>query len=38
METAQAESNENEDVSLDQVSEAEEQSQEQPLEETENSS
>ena len=30
METAQAESNENEDVSLDQVSEAEEQSQEQP--------
>ena len=38
METAQAESNENEDVSLDQVSEAEEQSQEQPLEETENNS
>ena len=38
METAQAESDENEDVSLDQVSEAEEQSQEQPLEETENNS
>ena len=38
VETAQAESNENEDVSLDQVSEAEEQSQEQPLEETENNS
>ena len=38
METAQAESNENEDVSLDQVSEAEELSQEQPLEETENNS
>ena len=38
VETAQIESNENEDVSLDQVSEAEEQSQEQPLEETENNS
>ena len=38
VEPAQAESNENEDVSLDQVSEAEEQSQEQPLEETENNS
>ena len=38
VETNQAESNENEDVSLDQVSEAEEQSQEQPLEETENNS
>ena len=38
VETDQAESNENEDVSLDQVSEAEEQSQEQPLEETENNS
>ena len=38
VETAQAESNENEDVSLDQVSEAEEQSQEQPLEDTENNS
>ena len=38
VESAQAESNENEDVSLDQVSEAEEQSQEQPLEETENNS
>ena len=38
VETNQAESNENEDVSLDQVSEAEEQSQEQPLEDTENNS
>ena len=38
VETAQIESNENEDVSLDQVSEAEEQSQEQQLEDKENNS